>query len=124
MNRENNRNGGGTSFTSIFVTLITGISIGFIAGILLAPKAGKDTRQDIADKSGEIVEKGREYIETSKVKLAEVKGMGEEFIQKSREKIEEATKTLAAKAEKTKSKVGKVIEKGKNRAKKVEETLS
>ena len=124
MNRENNRNGGGSSFTSIFVTLLTGISIGFIAGILLAPKAGKETRQDIVDKSGEMVEKGKDYMETGKVKLAEIKGMGEEFIQKSREKIEGATKTLAAKAEKTKAKVDKVIEKGKNKAKKVEETLS
>ena len=123
MNRENNRNGGGSSFSSIFITLITGISIGFIAGILFAPKAGKETRQDIADKSGELVEKGREYMETGKVKLAEIKGMGEEFIQKSREKIEEASRNLAAKAGETKKKVDKVIEKGKNKAKKVEETL-
>ncbi len=124
MNGNDNRSSGGSSIGPIFVSLITGISIGFIVGILLAPKSGKETRREIKDKSGELVEKSREYVETGKSKLAEIKGRGEEFIQASREKIEEVSKTLAAKAEKTKKKVDRVIEKGKDKAKSVEETLS
>lgn len=37
--------------------LITGI-FGYLAGILTAPKSGKETRKDIADKAGEIKESG------------------------------------------------------------------
>ena len=108
----------------IMITLTVGLAIGFVAGILLAPKSGKETRKDLIEKSEELVERGKEEFEAARVKLAEVKGMGEEFLEKSKDAFEKTTKTVGKKAGKAKAKVKKVISKGKATAKKVEEALS
>ncbi len=38
----------------IFVSFIAGATAGVVAGLLLAPKSGKETRQKIAKKASEI----------------------------------------------------------------------
>lgn len=108
----------------IMITLTLGLAVGFVAGILLAPKSGKETREELIEKGEEFVEKTREGFEAAKVRLAEVKGMGEEFIEKSRDALEKTTKTVGQKAGKAKEKVEKVINKGRATAKKIEESLS
>jgi len=122
MNMESSR--GKNYAPEIIITLTVGLAIGFVAGILLAPKSGKETRKDLIEKGEELVEKGKEEFEVVRVKLAEVKGMGEEFIEKSKEAFEKTTKTVGKKAGKVKTKVDKVIKKGRATAKKVEEALS
>jgi gas vesicle protein len=49
------------SRTAIAVTasLFSGLVVGFITGILFAPKKGKQTRKEITDKSKELYEKGK-----------------------------------------------------------------
>jgi len=42
--------------------LVIGGLLGFIAGVLLAPASGKETRGKIADKTFEIVDQTRETI--------------------------------------------------------------
>ncbi|HBT20836.1 MAG TPA: hypothetical protein DEA47_05705 [Peptococcaceae bacterium] len=42
--------------------LVIGGLLGFIAGVLLAPASGKETRSKIADKTFEIVEQTKETI--------------------------------------------------------------
>ncbi|MCJ7666544.1 MAG: YtxH domain-containing protein, partial [Actinobacteria bacterium] len=122
LNMEKSR---GSSYTlDIMITMVMGLAVGFAAGILLAPKSGKETRKELIEKGEEFVEKGKEGFELTKVKLAEAKGMGEEFFEKSRDAFEKATKTVGEKAGKAKAKVDKVISKGKATAKKVEEALS
>ncbi len=108
----------------IMITLTVGLAIGFVAGILLAPKSGKETRRDLIEKGEELVEKGKEEFEAARVKLAEVKGIGEEFLEKSKDAFEKTTKTVGKKAGKAKAKGKKVIKKGRAAAKKVEESLS
>ena len=108
----------------VMITLTLGLAVGFVAGILLAPKSGKKTRQELIEKGEEFAEKTKEGFEVAKVRLAEVKGMGEEFFEKSKDALEKTTKTVGQKAGKAKEKVEKVIRKGKAAAKKVEESLS
>jgi gas vesicle protein len=108
----------------IMVTLLAGLAIGFVAGILLAPKSGKETRKDLMEKGEEFLDKSREGLEAAKVKLAEVSDVGREFVDKSRESFQKAVKSVEDTADKTKKKVDKVIKKGKATAKKVEESLS
>jgi len=108
----------------IMITLMLGLAVGFVAGILIAPKSGRETRKELIEKGGEFAEKTKEGFETARAKLAEVKGMGEEFLEKSKDAFEKTTKTVGQKAGKAKKKVEKVISKGKAAAKKVEESLS
>ena len=122
MNMEDNR--GKSHASEIMITLTLGLAVGFLVGILLAPKSGKETRKDLIEKGEEFAEKTKEGFEVAKVKLAEVKGMGEDFLEKSKDAFEKTTKTVSKKAGKTKEKVEKIINKGKATAKKVEEALS
>jgi gas vesicle protein len=108
----------------VIITLTLGLAVGFLAGILLAPKSGKETRKELIEKGEEFTEKTKEGFEVAKLKLAEVKGMGEEFFEKSKDAFEKTSKTVGQKAGKAKEKIEKVINKGKSTAKKVEESLS
>jgi gas vesicle protein len=135
MNDKKDTGGRGSSFADILVTLVVGLSAGFVVGILFAPKSGKETRREIKEKSEELIEKGREsfdtavgrtkeYVEKGKSRLAELKDRSEEFIERSREKISDISKAVSSKSEDTGKKVKKVMDKGKAAAKKVEEELS
>jgi gas vesicle protein len=126
---------GGSSFTDILITLAVGVSVGFVLGILFAPKSGKETRKEIKEKSEEIIDRGREnlgtvvertkeYVEKGKGKLAELRDRSEEFIEKGKEKISDISRALGSKSSDTGKKVKKVMKKGKATAKKVEEELS
>jgi hypothetical protein len=53
-----------------------------------------------------------------------MKSKGEEFVEKSKEKIVDISKVVGSRAGVAKKKIGKVIEKGKDAAKKVEKDLS
>jgi gas vesicle protein len=126
---------GGSSFTDILITLTAGLSVGFVLGILFAPKSGKETRKEIKEKGEEIIEKSREslgtvvgktkeYVDKGKGKLTELRDRSEEFIEKGKEKISDISRALSSKSSDTGKKVKKVMEKGKAAAKKVEEELS
>jgi gas vesicle protein len=108
----------------IMITLAAGLAIGFAAGILLAPKSGKETRKDLVEKGGELVEKSREGFEAARVKAAEAADMGKEFIDKSRGSFQKALKSMEETTDRAKKKVDNVVKKGKSQAKKVEEALS
>ncbi len=60
MNAEKEKSGGKNNFLGIFTALMVGLSAGFIAGVLLAPKSGKETRKQIKEKSEELIEKSKE----------------------------------------------------------------
>ena len=123
MNMENS-NRSRNHAPEVMIALTLGLAVGFVAGILLAPKSGKETRKELIEKGEEFVEKTKDGFEVAKVKIAEAKGMGEEFLEKSKDAFEKTTKTVGQKAGKAKKKVEKVITKGKAAAKKVEESLS
>ena len=88
-------------FLPVFFSVLTGFAAGAILGLLYAPKAGKEIRKDIKDKSEEIIEKSKKNYEVisdkTKEKVADLKEKSTEFIEKSREKINQAKDVLSEK---------------------------
>jgi len=56
---------------NVAVGAALGATVGAVAGILLAPKSGKETREEIALAAKDAVEKAKEKIEEAKVKAEE-----------------------------------------------------
>lgn len=54
-------------------TVILAAVGGFIAGVLLAPKSGQETRQDLFDKKNEYQAKASESLETIKKGASSIK---------------------------------------------------
>ncbi len=50
---------------------IAGVA-GYVAGILTAPKSGKETRQDIAKKAGEVKEDAEEQLQKAQTELKDL----------------------------------------------------
>ena len=70
---------------NVAVGAALGVTVGAVAGVLLAPKSGKETREELAVATKDAVEK-------AKVKIEEVK-------EKTLEKVEEAKGQLKQKME-------------------------
>ena len=58
---------------NVLAGLALGAVVGAAAGVLLAPKSGKETREALADAAAKLPEKAKEIAEMSKTKLEEVK---------------------------------------------------
>lgn len=75
--------------------LIAGGLVGGLAGLLFAPKSGRELRSDISDKGSEILEDTTELLENAKSKVAgiysDVKHKAGNFIDDGIEKIESLT---------------------------------
>ena len=119
MNEENKakvmtqKEEGKSYFLAILFTLLSGLFLGFIAGILFAPKPGKEIRKDIKDKSEEFVKKSKEgvtdtidktkeFVEKSRGKFEEVRVKGKDIIEKSKEKVEALKEVIIPKKEEKK----------------------
>jgi gas vesicle protein len=61
--------------------------IGAAAALLLAPKAGSQTREFLAERGGEVARRAQEFA-------AEAQGRAGEWLDKSRELFEEQTQRL------------------------------
>lgn len=70
------------------VTTAVGLAAGTLSGVLLAPKSGKETRQDIKEKSSEIGEK-------VKVKAIDTKEIIKGKVSESRNDLKEAKSKIA-----------------------------
>lgn len=57
---------------NVAVGAALGATVGAVAGVLLAPKSGKETREELAVKAKEAVEKAKEKIDEIKEKTGEV----------------------------------------------------
>ncbi len=99
----------------VVFALITGI-IGFIAGILTAPKSGKETRQDIADKAGDIksasLEKLKEVESELARVIAETRSKAAKLTAPARAEFDEAAAKARIAQDKTKS-IIKAVKNGK-----------
>lgn len=63
-----------------------GSIIGAIAGIMLAPKSGKETRQDIANKTREVKENAKNTIKDSIGTIKEVEGKVKERVKEFKDR--------------------------------------
>ena len=70
-------NGGGAA-----IALFTGLAIGVIIGILVAPKSGKETRDDLMDKGERLMEMGKESVSDVVEKTKDLAESGKQKIEK------------------------------------------
>jgi gas vesicle protein len=74
-----------------FIAFLLGGIIGLIGGLLLAPRSGKETREQWRKKGEELLEQGKETLETQRERLQEV---AVEKSEKLRSRIEEAKERI------------------------------
>ncbi len=68
--------------------LIVGAGLaGLAAGVLFAPKSGKETREDVKKKAHEVSTQANQQLETGKKKAAELKNSAAEQARKVRQSI-------------------------------------
>lgn len=84
--------------------------VGFVAGILTAPKSGKETREDIKNTANRVVSEAEKQLKKIHSELNIV--------------IDDAKELLHGKTGKTKDDIGKAIALAKNKQDKVKELLS
>ena len=111
-----NRNNEKSIFLPVFFSVLAGFAAGAIVGMLYAPKAGKEIRKDIKEKSEDLIEKGKKNYEIisdkTKEKVTDLKEKSSEFIEKGKGKISHGKDILSEK-----------ISKGKEKAKEVSDYL-
>lgn len=88
--------------------------MGFIAGILLAPKSGRESRRDLADKSDEIKSRlssaAKQMKEKSSNRANEVKSNVNKTTDKLKDAVNEAVVDAKSTARKAKSDVKDVVD--------------
>ncbi len=101
----------GVSRAAVLLAFLSGAALGAVAGLLLAPQPGRESREqlrryarrteetlrDLAGKAGEtfeeVVEKGRDFVETKKSILKEAFEAGREAMKRERERLSGETKS-------------------------------
>jgi gas vesicle protein len=60
----------------LIIGFVAGSVVGAVLALLYAPKSGRELRRDIKEKTGELVEKGDEYLARARSKAAEIVNEG------------------------------------------------
>jgi gas vesicle protein len=85
-------------------TVIAG-AVGYVAGILTAPKSGKETREDLKDAAGRALAEGEKQLKNLHTELAdllkEAQGAATKLKGEGREQLEKAMMAAATVKEKT-----------------------
>lgn len=80
-------------------------AVGYVAGILTAPKSGKETRQDLKDTAGRVLAEAERRLKSLHTELgsllAEARKVAETLSGKARAELEKAMVSGAAMKEKT-----------------------
>ena len=74
--------GSGSNGGGVVIALFAGLAAGVIIGILVAPKSGKETRNDLMDKGERLVEMGKESV-------SDVVEKTKDLVESGKQKIEE-----------------------------------
>jgi gas vesicle protein len=93
------------SSTAVVLAFLSGAALGAVAALLLAPQAGRESREklrgyarraedglrDLAGRAGEafeeVVEQGKEFVETSTSVLREAFDAGREAMKRERDRM-------------------------------------
>jgi len=89
---------------------LAGLGIGALIGVLYAPKAGKETREDIVNTALDAKEKASELVEQGKQRAAEYVESGKQYVEQGKQKAAEYV-------EQGKQKAAELVEQGKQQAK-------
>lgn len=65
--------------------LVLGAAVGVAAGMLLAPKSGKETRDDIVAKATEAQEKTQELMEQTRDRVEQIYDQGRDMVAEKRD---------------------------------------
>jgi gas vesicle protein len=68
---------------------LAGLGIGTLLGVLYAPKAGKETREDLANSALEAKQKAAELVEQGKQKANEYVEQGKQYVEQGKQKAAE-----------------------------------
>jgi len=68
---------------------LAGLGIGAIVGVLYAPKAGKETREDLMNGAREAKERAEELIEQGRQKAGEYAEQGRQYYEQGKQKAGE-----------------------------------
>jgi gas vesicle protein len=117
-------NDGGTNGLGWF---LAGLGVGALIGVLYAPKAGKETREDLVngaleakEKAAELVEQGRqranEYVESGKQYVEQGKQKAAELVEEGKRQAKESVDKGREYYEKGRTQWTQYVEKGKGLA--------
>jgi len=111
MASENNQGKG------LLIGLLIGGAIGALAGLLFAPKSGRELRQDIKNKSDEYLDDAERYITDARTKakdlINEGKKRSEKLISDARTKSDELLKDAERIFNDAKAKASNAVQTGK-----------
>jgi gas vesicle protein len=85
--------------------LLIGSMLGVLAGILFAPKSGKELKSDIREKGNELLKDGKEIHADASIKAKEIFGKVKHQAEELKEEAEDAGKKIA---DKVHEKIGQV----------------
>jgi gas vesicle protein len=88
---------------------IAGVVTGFLAGILTAPKSGKETRKDIKDTANKVTREAEKKLKTLYSELTDTIESGKKLAKREGAKVKKELLTALQAAEKTQQKVKEVI---------------
>ncbi len=77
--------------SSVTLSFLVGAGLGVIVGILIAPKAGDETREDVKEKLNTMKVKVDDLYEKSLEKTNEIVSKSEGLIEKGKKKFKEIT---------------------------------
>lgn len=90
---------------SLLWGLLAGSAIGSVAGLLLAPKSGKELRKDIADGTNATLDKAHELVQQASDKGTEWYGIVKESVETIIQEVSEWGKSGGEAAEEAKTAV-------------------
>jgi gas vesicle protein len=108
-------NDGGTSGLGWF---LAGLGMGALIGVLYAPKAGRETREDIANSALDAKQRAAELVEQGKQKAGEYVEQGKQYVEQGKQYVEQGKQQAADKGreyyEKGRNQWTQYVEKGKD----------
>lgn len=86
-----------------------GVVTGFVAGILTAPKSGKETRKDIKDTAGKVTHEAEKQLKNVYTELTDTIDKGKALAKREGAKVKKELLQALQAAEATQQKVKEVI---------------